>query len=216
MGPPGGGKGTISKKMIRDFGYKHLSSGDMLRSHVRAGSELGREAKSYMDSGKLVPDDLLIGMILKEIEAAETDRVLLDGFPRTKPQAEALDAKVKIGMALNLQVPTEDIVKRASMRWVHPGSGRVYAYDYNPPKVDGKDDDTGEALIQRDDDKPETVRARLAVYDDETSPLAGHYQAQGVLREFDGSDYPDLVAKDRRSDAIYKSLKPHVETQLKE
>jgi len=215
MGPPGGGKGTISKKLIKDFGYKHLSSGDMLRSHVKAGSELGKKAKSFMDSGKLVPDDLLIGMILSEIEVADTDRVLLDGFPRTKPQAEALDAKTKIGMALNLQVPNEDIVKRASMRWVHAASGRVYAYDYNPPKVEGKDDETGEALTQRDDDKPETVRARLAVYDEETSPLAGHYAKQGVLREFDGSDHPDLVAKDRRSDAIYKSLKPHVESQLK-
>merc|ERR1712048_1324519 len=188
--------------------------GDMLRAQVRSGTELGKQAKTHMDSGSLVPDDLIINMVLQEIGGLKTDRVLLDGFPRTSAQAEALSKKLKVDSALNLTVPYEDIVKRASQRWVHPASGRTYAYDYNPPKVEGKDDETGEELIQRDDDKPEVVRERLKMYDAQTLPLLDFYKSKGVLKEFDGSDHPELVAKDRRSDAIYKSLKPFVEGKL--
>lgn len=119
-----------------------------------------------------------------------------------------------MGLALNLAVPTEEIVRRISGRWIHPASGRTYAADYNPAKEEGKDDVTGEPLVQRDDDKPEAVRQRLGLYDSLTAPLLAYYRAQGVLAEFDGSDHPDLVAKDRRSDAIYKSLRPHVESRL--
>merc|ERR1719327_2167094 len=194
MGPPGGGKGTLSKKIIRDFDFHHISTGDMLRAQVRAGSDLGKEAKQYMDSGGLVPDKLIIDMVLAEVKQAAAERVLLDGFPRTAAQAETLGANMKVDMALNLAVPNEEIVKRASGRWIHPASGRTYAYDYNPPKVEGKDDETGEALIQRDDDKPEVVRERLKMYDAQTLPLLDFYKSKGILAQFDGSDHPDLVA----------------------
>lgn len=215
MGPPGGGKGTISKKLIKDFGFHHVSTGDMLRAQVRSGSELGKSAKQHMDAGGLVPDELIINMVMDEVKNSGKEHLLLDGFPRTAGQAEALGSHgVAVDMALNLAVPNEEIVKRISSRWVHPGSGRTYAYDYNPPQQEGKDDVTGEALVQRDDDKPEAVRARLQGYDGQTLPLLEYYRARKLLAEFDGSDHPELVAKDRRSDAIYKSLKPHVAAGL--
>jgi len=215
MGPPGGGKGTISKKLIKDFGFHHVSTGDMLRAQVRAGSELGKAAKQHMDAGGLVPDELIINMVMEEVKGSGKEHLLLDGFPRTAAQADALgNHGIAVGMALNLAVPNEEIVKRISSRWVHPASGRTYAYDYNPPKEEGKDDATGEPLVQRDDDKPEAVRARLKGYDEQTMPLLEYYRSRSVLAEFDGSDNPDLVAKDRRSDAIYKSLKPHVAGKL--
>lgn len=216
MGPPGGGKGTISKKLIKDFGFSHISTGDVLRAEIRDGTALGKEAKSYMDSGGLVPDKLVIDMVLGKIGEIKSEggRVLLDGFPRTVVQAKELDGKFKVDVAINLAVPNEDIVKRISSRWTHPASGRVYAYDYNPPKKEGVDDETGEPLIQRDDDKAEAVRARLSAYDEQTAPLVGHYNDQGVMKQFDGSDFPDLVAADKRSDAIYKSLKPYLEAKV--
>lgn len=214
MGPPGGGKGTISKKLIKDFGYHHISTGDMLRAHVRGETDQGKKAKDFMDKGALVPDELIIDMLLSTFgDLGPKTRVLLDGFPRTRAQAEALDSKTKVAIALNLAVPNDEIVQRISGRWTHPASGRVYAYDFNPPKVEGKDDETGEPLIQRDDDKPESVRKRLAAYDEMTAPLVGFYNEKGVLRQFDGNDQPDLVAANRRSDAIYKTLKPYLEEQ---
>eukprot|EP00421_Protoceratium_reticulatum_P072263 CAMPEP_0168404750 /NCGR_PEP_ID=MMETSP0228-20121227/24796_1 /TAXON_ID=133427 /ORGANISM="Protoceratium reticulatum, Strain CCCM 535 (=CCMP 1889)" /LENGTH=241 /DNA_ID=CAMNT_0008418375 /DNA_START=52 /DNA_END=777 /DNA_ORIENTATION=- len=214
MGPPGGGKGTISKKLIKDFGFHHISTGDILRAQVREGTELGKKAKEYMDSGGLVPDELIVDMVLKEVKAAQKEHVLLDGFPRTAGQAETLNKAMTVDVALNLAVPTEEIVKRISGRWMHPASGRTYAYDYNPPKVEGRDDITGEPLMQRDDDKPEAVRQRLQGYADMTVPLLDFYRRKGLLAEFDGEDFPDLVASDKRSDAIYKTLKPHIESKL--
>jgi len=214
MGPPGGGKGTISKKLIKDFDFHHISSGDMLRSQVRMGNPLGLKAKSYMQAGSLVPDELIADMVLSEVSITKTDRVLLDGFPRTKAQAEALEKRQKVEIVLNLAVPLEEIVKRITSRWIHPASGRTYAYDYNPPQVEGQDDVTGEPLIQRDDDKPAAVRARLEDYDKETRPLLEYYAACGCLSEFSGSEHPELLAQDKRSDAIYMSLKPFMESQL--
>eukprot|EP00927_Polykrikos_kofoidii_P071119 TRINITY_DN67446_c0_g1_i1.p1 TRINITY_DN67446_c0_g1~~TRINITY_DN67446_c0_g1_i1.p1 ORF type:complete len:265 (+),score=51.91 TRINITY_DN67446_c0_g1_i1:43-795(+) len=214
MGPPGGGKGTISKRLIKDFGFCHVSTGDMLRTNVRVGSALGQKAKSFMDAGGLVPDELIIEMVLSEVSNLQSDHVLLDGFPRTSGQAEALTKRMTVDVALNLAVPNEEIVQRMSGRWIHLASGRTYAYDFNPPKVEGKDDETGEDLVQRDDDKPESVRARLQSYDHETVPLLSYYKAQGVLAEFDGSDQPELVAANRRSDAIYASLKPFMASKL--
>lgn len=214
MGPPGGGKGTISKKLIRDFDFHHISTGDMLRAQVRTGTPLGEEAKRHMGSGSLVPDQLIIGMVMQEAQTSAAKLILLDGFPRTRAQAEALAGEMQVHLALNLAVPREEIVKRISSRWVHPASGRTYAYDYNPPKVLGIDDETGEALQQREDDKPHAVRERLQQYESLTKPLLEFYRGQGVLREFDGSDHPDLVAKDRRSDAIYASLKPQMKLRL--
>jgi len=216
MGPPGGGKGTISKKLIKDFGYHHISTGDMLRAHIKNGTKLGAEAKSYMDQGGLVPDNVIIGMVIEEIKGLKGNpHLLLDGFPRTQPQAESLGKAIKIDVALNLAVPNDEIVSRISGRWTHLASGRVYAYDYNPPKVTGKDDVTGEPLIQRDDDKPESVRKRLGAYDKMTAPLIQYYSKQGVLKSFDGSDQKELLAQNKRSDAIYKSLKPYLESKHK-
>eukprot|EP01065_Artemidia_motanka_P036256 TRINITY_DN44174_c0_g1_i1.p1 TRINITY_DN44174_c0_g1~~TRINITY_DN44174_c0_g1_i1.p1 ORF type:complete len:269 (+),score=105.93 TRINITY_DN44174_c0_g1_i1:68-808(+) len=212
MGPPGGGKGTISKRLVRDFGYHHISTGDVLRAEVRAGTDLGKQAQTFMSSGGLVPDELIIAMLQAQLTKLGADkRVLLDGFPRTQPQATALDAQTRVDIALNLAVPNEEIVQRISGRWTHPASGRVYSYDFNPPKVEGKDDETGEPLIQREDDKPESVRSRLQAYDSSTAPLVAYYGGKGVLKEFTGNDFPDLVKANRRSDAIYKGLSVYLE-----
>ena len=203
MGPPGGGKGTISKKILRDFSFSHLSTGDVLRAHVREGTPIGEEASAYMKRGELVPDDLMIRLVLLELERGGVDQLLLDGFPRTTPQAVELSNFLKVDMAINLNVPTETIVERISNRWLHPASGRVYAYDYNPPKVLGIDDETGEELVQRDDDKAEAVRKRLSTYDAMTAPLIAHYGDQGILKEFSGTE----------SDVIYPQVKAYLEEQ---
>ena len=180
LGPPGGGKGTISKQIVEDFHFHHISTGDVLRQHVKEGTELGLLARSFMESGKLVPDEVMVDLVLSKMQSIQGDgRILLDGFPRTVSQAEALDRRVGVDMALNLVVPVEDIVDRISSRWVHAASGRTYSYSYNPPKVHGKDDVTGEPLSQRVDDKPVTIRTRLAAYAERTSPVIEHYRQKG-------------------------------------
>ena len=216
MGPPGGGKGTLSKKIVAAHDVYHLSVGDVLRQHVKDGTALGTEAQGFMSAGALVPDELIVKLVVEELSGeggsggAAAAHVLLDGFPRTVGQAEALEAHgIPVHMALNLAVPTEEIVARISSRWVHPGSGRVYAYDFNPPVSEGKDDETGEPLVQREDDKPEAVRARLEAYDEFTAPLTQHYSAPGNGTEylsFDGSSHPELVAADKRSHAIWAEM----------
>jgi len=215
MGPPGAGKGTISKKIMKDFGYHHVSTGDMLRAHVQEGTEIGKTAKSFMDRGGLVPDGLIIRMITSKLDGlGNNTRVLLDGFPRTRAQAEALDKESEVSVALLLKVPEEEIKNRASDRWIHPGSGRVYtSSSYNRPKVPYRDDATSEPLIQREDDKPEVVHKRLAAYSAMTLPLREYYESRGVLEHFSGDNAPDLVALRRRSDAIYKALHPYLEAQ---
>jgi len=217
LGPPGGGKGSISKRLVRDFKFEHISTGDLLRAQVRAGTPLGQEADKHMRVGALVPDTLIVDMLVSEVGDVRDPkrRVLLDGFPRTTGQASVLDTKgLSVDVALSIAVPNEEIVKRLSGRWLHPASGRTYAYDFNPPKVLGKDDETGEDLIQREDDKPEAVRARLEGYDQQAAPLLAFYRERNLLKEFDGNDQPELVAKDRRTDAIYTSLKPFLESVL--
>eukprot|EP00823_Brevimastigomonas_motovehiculus_P000198 TRINITY_DN10310_c0_g1_i1.p2 TRINITY_DN10310_c0_g1~~TRINITY_DN10310_c0_g1_i1.p2 ORF type:complete len:241 (-),score=65.91 TRINITY_DN10310_c0_g1_i1:66-788(-) len=206
MGPPGGGKGTLSMKIIKQFGYHHLSTGDMLRANVKAGTPLGKKAKEYMAKGALVPDKLIIDMVLLELKKYGDKHLLLDGFPRTGGQAVELDKVLKVDVALNLDVPFDEIVTRICNRWTHLPSGRVYAYDFNPPKTKGQDDVTGEPLIQREDDKEEAVRARLKAYEKQTAPLISFYEKKGVLKSFDGSNCPELVKANRRSDAIYKDL----------
>jgi nucleoside-triphosphate--adenylate kinase len=168
LGKPGGGKGTISNKILKDFPqFHHVSTGDLLRQHVREGTSLGTEAKKYMDEGKLVPDELMIGLVMEEatpnLELGKS--LLLDGFPRTVVQAQALEEVVHVDLVINLDIPTETIVERIADRWIHPASGRIYSYSYKPPKEHGKDDVTGEPLVQRPDDEPEKVRARLDLYD---------------------------------------------------
>ena len=180
LGAPGAGKGTQAQFIMNKFGIPQISTGDMLRAAIKAGTELGKQAKALMDEGKLVPDELTVALVKDRISQPDcANGFLLDGFPRTIPQADALkDSGVKIDYVLEFDVPDEVIVERMSGRRVHQASGRSYHIVYNPPKVEGKDDVTGEDLIIRADDKPETVLDRLAVYHKQTSPLIDYYQAE--------------------------------------
>lgn len=186
MGPPGSGKGTISSRIVKDFRLKHLSSGDLLRSQIHNKSKEGLQAKKYIDSGQLVPDNVMVQLILNELQKLKHDSWLLDGFPRTVPQAEALHTKEPADVVINLNVPFEIIMSRLTSRWTHAPSGRIYNTDFNPPKVPGIDDVTGEELIQREDDKPETVKKRLETYQAHTEPVLNYYRNLGILEEFTG------------------------------
>lgn len=180
LGAPGAGKGTQAQFIMNKFGIPQISTGDMFRAAIKAETELGKQAKALMDEGKLVPDELTVALVKDRISQPDcANGFLLDGFPRTIPQADALkDSGVKIDYVLEFDVPDEVIVERMSGRRVHQASGRSYHIVYNPPKVEGKDDVTGEDLIIRADDKPETVLDRLAVYHKQTSPLIDYYQAE--------------------------------------
>jgi adenylate kinase len=177
LGGPGAGKGTQANFIKERYNIPQISTGDMLRAHVKAGSDLGVAAKKIMDEGGLVSDDIIMGMVKERIKEDDCKHgYLFDGFPRTIPQAEALkEAGIPIDAVVEIDVPDEEIIKRMSGRRVHLASGRTYHVVFNPPKVEGKDDETGEELIQRDDDKEETVRQRLKVYHDQTEPLIGFY-----------------------------------------
>ena len=179
LGPPGAGKGTQATFLCKHFGIPQISTGDMLRAAVKAGSELGLAAKRVMDSGALVSDDIIIGLVKERIAQPDCAKgFLFDGFPRTIPQADAMKAAgVKIEVVLEIDVPDAAIIERMSGRRAHPASGRTYHVKFNPPKVAGKDDVTGEDLVQRDDDKEETVSKRLAVYQSQTRPLVDYYSA---------------------------------------
>lgn len=178
LGPPGAGKGTQAKYITEKFGIPQISTGDMLRAAVKAGTELGLKAKDIMASGGLVSDDLIIALVKERIQEPDcVNGFLFDGFPRTIPQAEALLKEgVTIDKVIEIDVADDEIVSRLSGRRVHEGSGRVYHVTHNPPQQEGVDDVTGEPLIQRDDDKEDTVRNRLAVYHEQTEPLVGFYQ----------------------------------------
>jgi adenylate kinase len=177
LGAPGAGKGTQANFIKEKYGIPQISTGDMLRAAVKAGTPLGLAAKSVMDSGALVSDDIIIGLVKERLKEPDCRAgYMFDGFPRTIPQADALkDAGVGLDYVLEIDVPDREIIDRLSGRRVHPASGRVYHEKFNPPKVAGRDDATGEALIQRDDDKEETVRKRLVVYHDQTRKLVGYY-----------------------------------------
>jgi adenylate kinase len=177
LGAPGAGKGTQATFIKEKFNIPQISTGDMLRAAVKAGTPLGLEAKSYMDSGGLVPDAVIIGLVSERIKEADCQNgFLFDGFPRTIPQADAMKAAgVGIDYVVEIDVPDEAIVERMSGRRSHPASGRTYHVKFNPPKVAGKDDITGEDLVQRDDDKEETVKKRLEVYHSQTKPLVKYY-----------------------------------------
>lgn len=177
LGAPGAGKGTQATFLCQKYGIPQISTGDMLRAAVKAGTPLGLAAKKVMDSGALVSDDIIIGLVKERIAQPDCAKgFLFDGFPRTIPQAEAMkQAGVKIDCVLEIDVPFEAIVERMSGRRSHPASGRTYHVKFNPPKVDGKDDVTGEPLIQREDDKEETVQKRLEVYAAQTRPLVEYY-----------------------------------------
>jgi len=177
LGAPGAGKGTQATFIKEKYNIPQISTGDMLRAAVAAGSELGIAAKKVMDAGGLVSDDIIIGLVKDRLQQADcANGYLFDGFPRTTPQADAMkDAGVQIDYVLEIDVPDSAIVERMSGRRVHQPSGRTYHVKFNPPKVEGQDDVTGEALIQRDDDKEETVKKRLAVYHEQTEVLVGYY-----------------------------------------
>ncbi len=180
LGGPGAGKGTQANFIKERYNIPQISTGDMLRAHVKAGSELGVAAKKIMDAGGLVSDDIIMGMVKERVKDADcANGYLFDGFPRTIPQAEALkDAGIAIDAVVEIDVPDTEIVKRMSGRRVHVASGRTYHVVFNPPKVEGKDDATGEDLIQRDDDQEDTVLARLKVYHDQTEPLIDFYSKE--------------------------------------
>jgi adenylate kinase len=177
LGPPGAGKGTQAAFITERFGIPQISTGDMLRSAVKAGTPLGLAAKEVMDSGTLVSDDIIVQLVKDRLQAPDTaNGYLFDGFPRTIPQAEAMKrAGIQIDYVLEIAVPDSDIIERMGGRRVHLASGRTYHEKFNPPKVPGRDDVTGEALIQRDDDREDTVRKRLAVYHAQTSALIDYY-----------------------------------------
>jgi len=177
LGGPGAGKGTQAAFITGHFGIPQISTGDMLRAHVKAGTSLGRAAKEIMDAGGLVSDDIIIGMVKERIAEADCQHgFLFDGFPRTLAQAEAMkDARIFVDAVVEIDVPDEEIIRRMSGRRVHLASGRSYHVEFNPPREAGKDDVTGEPLVQREDDQEETVKARLAVYHDQTAPLIHYY-----------------------------------------
>jgi adenylate kinase len=199
VGPPGAGKGTQAERLTADFGLPYFATGNILRAAVAEGTELGKKAKEYMDAGELVPDDVIIGVILEALEGEEaSDGFLLDGFPRTVPQADALgEALQKVGRKLSgvllIDVPDDEVVKRLSGRRTCVKSGHTYHVDFDPPKHDEVCDQDGSRLVQRDDDQPDTIRKRLAVYHDQTEPLVEYYEGRDLLRRFDGSRSPTDV-----------------------
>ena len=177
LGAPGAGKGTQAQQICQKYGIPQISTGDMLRAAVKAGTPMGLAAKKVMDAGSLVSDDIIIGLVKERIVQPDCAKgFLFDGFPRTLPQADAMKAAgVKLDLVLEIDVPDEAIIERMSGRRVHPASGRSYHLTFNPPKVAGQDDDTGEPLIQRDDDSEATVAKRLQVYQSQTRPLVDYY-----------------------------------------
>jgi len=177
LGPPGAGKGTQAAFVTQHFAIPQISTGDMLRAAVKAGTPLGQEAKKVMDAGGLVSDDIIIGLVQDRLKQPDcANGYLFDGFPRTIPQADALkNAGVALDYVVEIEVPEQDIIERMSGRRVHPASGRSYHVRFNPPKAEGLDDLTGEPLVQRDDDREDTVRNRLAVYQKQTRPLVDYY-----------------------------------------
>jgi adenylate kinase len=205
LGPPGAGKGTQAERLRGDFDLPYYATGDILRAAVKEGTLLGREAKEYMDRGDLVPDDLIARVIVERVDSADArDGFVLDGFPRTVKQAEVLgDALQSLGRrltaALSIEVPDEEVIRRLSGRRMCEKNGHVYHLEFDPPKNAGFCDQDGSVLVQRDDDREETVRHRLKVFHEQTSPVIDHYGKQGLLRRFDGSRAPEEVHRHIRA-----------------
>ena len=199
LGHPGCGKGTQAQKLIREFGFVQLSTGDMLRAAISKGTEIGMEAKSIIDRGKLVSDEIVIGIVRDRIFSTECEcGYMLDGFPRTLAQAEKLDQILsdrnqKIDVVFRLCVPDDMAIRRIAGRRFHITSGRSYNIEFNPPKIEGRDDITGEKLEQREDDKEEIVQSRLNTYHELTEPLVRYYQNQGILKAIDGTSSPENI-----------------------
>jgi len=199
LGPPGCGKGTQAQKLIREFGFVQLSTGDMLRAAISKGTEIGMQAKSIIDKGELVSDELVIGIVRDRIFSTECEcGYMLDGFPRTLAQAEKLDQILsdrnqKIDVVFRLCVPDDMAIRRIAGRRFHITSGRSYNIEFNPPKIEGRDDITGEKLVQREDDKEEIVQSRLNTYHELTEPLVRYYQKQGIIKAIDGVGSPENI-----------------------
>jgi adenylate kinase len=199
FGPPGAGKGTQADRLRQDFQLPFISTGEMLRANVKEGTELGKEAKRYMDAGDLVPDDVIVKMAAERLQEPDAqDGFILDGFPRTLQQAKALEKQLselgrRVTAALLVDVPDEEVIRRLSGRRVCVKAGHNYHVDFDPPKHEGICDQDGSRLIQRDDDKPEVVKNRLKVYHDQTEPLVHYYDEQGLMRRIDGTRDPTEV-----------------------
>jgi adenylate kinase len=199
LGPPGAGKGTQGRRLVDDFGLAYIATGDMLREHVKEGTELGKQAKEHMDGGGLVPDDLVIKMISERVDTEDAqDGFILDGFPRNVAQADALNAMLeghdrRLTAALLIDASDDEVIKRLSGRRVCVKAGHTYHVDFDPPKREGVCDQDGSRLEQRDDDKPETIQNRLRVYHENTEPLIEYYEEKGLLRRFDGARNPTEV-----------------------
>ncbi len=212
LGPPGAGKGTQAERLVEDFGLPYYSTGIILREAVAEESELGREAKRYMDAGELVPDELINNVIAERLDSGEADDgFLLDGFPRTVGQAEMLEKTLggrgrELSGVLLIDAPDDAVVRRLSGRRTCAKGGHVYHLEFDPPKNEGICDQDGSRLIQRDDDKAETVRKRLSVYHDQTEPLIEWYEERGVLRRFDGTRPPEEVHDRIRATLAAKRL----------
>jgi adenylate kinase len=197
IGPPASGKGTQAERLKQELGIAHISTGDMLRAAVKEGTELGRQAKEYMDSGQLVPDELVIQMVLERLQKPDAaNGFLLDGFPRTRPQAEALDkalkeAGVEIDAVVFIDVPDEVVLERMTGRRMDPETGKIYHTTYNPPPPEVAD-----RVIQREDDNPESVKTRLQKYHAETAPIIPFYEEQGLVKRIDGQQAPEEVTED--------------------
>lgn len=203
LGPPGSGKGTIASRIVTTFQFKHLSSGDLFRAQISKKTDVGLTAKKFIDSGTLVPDDVTIKLVLDELKGLDKHNWLLDGFPRTLHQAESLSLSQceQLDSVVYLDVPFQTIIDRIRERWVHLASGRIYHNTFNPPKTPGKDDITGEDLIQREDDKPESVHQRLQLYQKETAPVLQYYEQRKILTTFSGTE----------SNTIWPHVKKHIE-----
>jgi adenylate kinase len=211
LGLPGAGKGTQAQFLVRRLSIPQISTGDMLRAAIKSRTPLGKEAQSYMERGALVPDALVIALVKERIKAPDCAAgFIMDGFPRTLPQAEALrEANVDIDIVINIEVADSEILRRMSGRRVHPGSGRTYHVDFNPPKVAGKDDVTGEPLVQRADDNEATVRERIATYHAQTKPLINYYLARGASGEAHAPRYvriPGVGSVEHIRDAIFAAV----------
>lgn len=211
IGPAGAGKGTQAPAIKDDLCLCHLATGDMLRDAVAAGTELGKKAKGIMEAGQLVPDELVIGLIEQNLKNPECERgVLLDGFPRTNVQAEKLDSmfeshKMKIDRVLEFKVDEDILVERVEGRRIHQASGRSYHVKFNPPKVEGKDDLTGEALMQRKDDTAEALKKRMASYHSQTAPILDYYRSRNILHSLNATAPISQVAQ-QIDDAIYRNM----------
>lgn len=204
LGAPGSGKGTISSRIVRKFDMKHISSGDLLRNNILKKTPLGLDAKKFMDKGQLVPDNVMVNLICNELNANPNISWLLDGFPRTKSQAIELNKQTTVDVAINLVVPFDIIIERIQRRWIHTPSGRVYNTDFNAPKIPGIDDETGEKLVQRDDDKPEAVQKRLEIYSKTVEPILDYYKDAGILEEFCGKTSDEIWP------SVFKFLSAHI------